>query len=66
MSRKCGMGCDALAERGGFYCHGCLARWDREANRREQKKRDLIVDNEIQALRKEVAKLKRRIKEVIK
>ncbi len=60
---KCGMGCDAPAEKGGFYCHGCLARWARESNNRKQKKRDVAVNNELRELRYKLAKLEKQIKE---
>ena len=56
---KCGMGCDAPAERGGFYCHGCLARWAREKEITRQKEVESNHSAEIESLRKEVAELKR-------
>lgn len=58
---KCGMGCDAEAERGGFYCEACLSRWDREDENRRRKKVEAEQAKDIRHLRDEVVELKHRL-----
>lgn len=58
IGNMCGMGCDAPAERGGFYCHGCLGKWARERELTRRKKVEAQQSKEIQALRNEIAELK--------
>ena len=55
---KCGMGCNAPARRGLWYCEGCYARWDREAENKRRKEVEAGQSAEIQKLRDEVAELK--------
>ena len=63
MPRSCGMGCDADAEHGGFYCHGCLARWAREEELERRKKVEASVEDTLESLRAEVAELRRLLDE---